>query len=470
MAYTTIDKPTNHFNTKTYTGTGSNQSISSVGFQPDFVWIKDRTSANNNNLNDSVRGANKQLYSDLQNAETTATTHLTSFDSDGFTLGNDGAVNTNTNKYVSWNWLGAGTSPSQTYTVKVVSDSGNKYRFDDFGTSAVTLDLQEGGTYTFDQSDSSNSGHPLRFSTTSDGSHGGGSEYTTGVTTTGTPGSSGAKTVITVASSAPTLYYYCTQHSGMGGQANTNSTHGSSNFGGTIQSNVSANTTAGFSIVSYTGTTGGASSTIGHGLGVTPDLVILKPRSYVGAWWWAQKGRSDKVLELQATNTEVDPSSSFGGGGLKYSTFTSSVFGGTNGTSNDDLWNTNGATYIAYCFAEKKGFSKLFKYQGNGNTNGTMVHLGFKPAFIICRDPGNLENWFIFDNKRDGINVNKVLLYANDSSGDTTSGANQIDLLSNGFKTRATNNGMNRNGATFIGFAFAENPFVTSGGIPCTAR
>ena len=120
----------------------------------------------------------------------------------------------------------------------MVSDSGNKYRFDGHGTSAVTLDLAEGSTYVFDQSDSSNSGHPLRFSTTSNGSHGGGSEYTTGVTATGTPGSAGAKTTIVVAAGAPTLYYYCTAHSGMGGQVNTNSTAGSTSLSGEFNSSV----------------------------------------------------------------------------------------------------------------------------------------------------------------------------------------------------------------------------------------
>jgi len=111
-------------------------------------------------------------------------------------------------------------SVTRTFTVTVQStDSGNKYLID--GVQQATLELVEGATFKFDQSDSSNSNHPLRFSTTSNGTHSGGSEYTTGVTTNGTPGSSGAYTQIQVAASAPTLYYYCTQHSGMGGQANT---------------------------------------------------------------------------------------------------------------------------------------------------------------------------------------------------------------------------------------------------------
>ena len=108
-----------------------------------------------------------------------------------------------------------------TYTVTVVDSSGNKYRFNGGSSNAETLELTEGTVYLFDQSDSSNSGHPLRFSTTSNGTHGGGTEYTTGVTTFGTPGAAGAYTRIKVATDAPTLYYYCTNHSGMGGQANT---------------------------------------------------------------------------------------------------------------------------------------------------------------------------------------------------------------------------------------------------------
>ena len=224
MAYTSINNPELFFQTKTYSGNGGTQSITldgSENMQPDWVWIKSRSTTNDNILFDSVRGTTKRLRSNSTGVEDTQSNQLTSFDTDGWTTGDGYNTNNGSQTYVSWNWLAGGTAPSQTYTVKVVSDSGNKYRFDDFGTSAVTLDLQEGGTYTFDQSDSSNAGHPLRFSETSNGTHGGGSEYTTGVTTSGTPGSSGAYTQITVAVGAPTLYYYCTNHSGMGGTANT---------------------------------------------------------------------------------------------------------------------------------------------------------------------------------------------------------------------------------------------------------
>ncbi len=111
-------------------------------------------------------------------------------------------------------------APITTYTVTVANYLGSNYFYID-GVRAATVSLTEGQTYQFDQSDSSNSTHPLRISTTSDGTHGGGSEYTTGVTTNGTPGSAGAYTQIEVAVGAPTLYYYCTNHSGMGGQINT---------------------------------------------------------------------------------------------------------------------------------------------------------------------------------------------------------------------------------------------------------
>ena len=224
------------FQTKLWTGNQSARSITTTGMGPDLVWIKSRSHATWHELFDTVRGPLKQLYSNETNAEATTADTLTAFNTDGFSLGSNNGVNgANTRTYVGWAW-DAGANSNRTYTVTVVSDSGNKYRFDGHGTSAVTLNLEEGSTYTFDQSDSSNSGHPLRFSTTSDGTHGGGSEYTTGVTATGTPGTAGAKTTIVVASGAPTLYYYCSAHSGMGGQLNTNSTAGSTVLTGSLNS------------------------------------------------------------------------------------------------------------------------------------------------------------------------------------------------------------------------------------------
>ena len=204
-------------------------------------------------IRDRFKRFNCCLQSNTTGAESTGDS--LSFDSDGFTLGTYGGGNANQSgeTYVAWNWRCGGSTPTKTYKVVVVSDSGNKYRFRNsadsatFAQSAVTLDLQEGGTYVFDWSDSSAQGHPIRFSTTSDGTHGGGSAYTTGVVND----DSNYKTTITVADSAPTLYYYCSNHSGMGGQINTNTTHGSTNFDGSLLSVVQSNETSGFSISKY---------------------------------------------------------------------------------------------------------------------------------------------------------------------------------------------------------------------------
>ena len=456
MAYTTVDKQTAHFNTKLYTGNGGTNAITGVGFQPDKVWIKERNGTNNHEINDAIRGVNYQLYPNLANAQTNAANHLTAFGTDGFTVGSDGALNTNSNTYVSWNWLAGGTTPSQTYTVKVVSDSGNKYRFDDFGTSAVTLDLQEGGTYTFDQSDSSNATHPLRFYTASDKS---GGEYTTGVTTNGTPGSSGAYTRITVAASAPTLYYQCSSHAGMGGQANTNSTFGSSNFSGSIQSTVSANTTAGFSIVSYTGT--GSAQSMGHGLGSTPKIVIVKSRTDASTAWifytTVIDGSMD-TLALQSTNGKSDSSTTVPA---------SSVFYVPASSSNV---NTSSKNYIAYCFAEKKGYSKFGTYTGNGNSNGTFIYTGFKPSWILIKQTSgtNLQSWWMIDAKRDPYNVCDENLRANGNAAASES-YDMLDIVSNGFKTRWSDTAINGSGVSYIYMAFGQS-IVGSNNVPATAR
>ena len=452
-----INKPNQYFNTKLYTGTGSTQSITGVGFQPDWVWVKCRSNADGHVTSDSVRGANKQLFTNTTDQEFSATTQITSFNSDGFSLGTDSGVNGSGRTFASWNWSAGGTAPSKTYTVKVVSDSGNKYRFDDFGTSAVTLEISEGGTFRFDQADSSNSGHPLRFSTTSDGTHGGGSEYTTGVTTVGTPGSAGAYTEITVAASAPTLYYYCSVHSGMGGQANTPTTNSFSSFDGSIQSNISPNTTSGFSV----GTCAGLATnndTLGHGLGAVPKMIIVKNTQATGNWfvYHASLGNT-KRLYLNATDASTTSTI------WNNTTPTSSVFTMKGGDF------ATGESLVFYAFAEKKGFSKFGSYTGNGNADGTFVYTGFKPAWVIFKDTTSAGDWTIQDSARDTYNLADARLYANlnNAENDGTLG---VDFLSNGIKIRTSSAGWNTSGNTYIYMAFAKNPLVGTNNIPATAR
>ena len=434
--------PGQNFKAIAYTGTGSSQSIT-TNFEPGLIWLKSRTNAYHNHLVDSVRGAGQVLWSNRNNAEDTNDSSIvSSISSNGFTLGSGAGVNASGANHIAWVW-NAGANSNKTYTVKVVSDGGNKYRFDDFGTSAVTLELAEGSTYVFDQSDSSNSGHPLRFSTTSNGTHGGGSEYTTGVTTTGTPGSAGAKTTIVVAASAPTLYYYCTQHSGMGGQANTNSTAGASNFDGSIQAVVKANQTKGFSIVSFTGNNT-EDATVGHGLNATPELVIQKGRTIANYWAvYHAATPSTPHSRLDLTNTATT-------GSHYWKSFSSTLMTLPDGGTTLNNVNNNGEDYIAYCFAPVAGYSAFGSYTGNGSSTGPVITTGFKTAFVLIKSTSS-GDWYIIDSARG----NNKILYPNLTNAEST--GSLVELTDTGFKIVTSTSNVNANGQTFIYMAFADN-------------
>ncbi len=346
MAYTTIDKPSDYFNTKLYTGNGGTQSITGLDFAPNWVWIKDRGDTGWHQLVDTVRGATKYLSSNATNAEGTEAAGLTSFNSDGFSLGNNTNYNSGDPRtYVSWNWK-AGTS------------------------------------------------------------------FTNDASSTGI---------------------------------------------GSIDSAGSVNTDAGFSIISWTGD-GNNGATIAHGLGVTPAIVITKRRDDTGDWLVGgstintARGGANSLLLLN-TNAAMDSNSEV------YQTFSSTTFQvGVNAYAN-----TSGSTMISYCFAEKQGYSKFGSFTSNTSTNDSFIYLGFKPNFFLVKSTTNTNAWIMFDGARNKSNPTNAKLYPNSSEAEDTEP--DFDFLSNGVKLRA-NFGNN----TFIYMAFAENPFVTSTGVPATAR
>jgi len=349
MAYTTIKKPSDYFNTKLYTGNDGTLAISGVGFQPDWTWIKCRSHGGSASfehvLTDAVRGVNKTLVSNDTDAETTnnATGYLSVFGSDGFTVTGGDAVNGVGRTYASWNWLGAN------------------------GTA--------------------------------------------------------------------------------------------SNTDGSITSTVSANTTSGFSIVSYAGN-GTAGATIGHSLGIKPSCILVKNRDNNDSWrMYHTSLGATKFLTLNSTNAAGTNSAEWNN-----TEPTSSVFTVGSGTNT----NTNTQDYIAYCFAEVKGFSKFGSYVGNGNADGTFVYTGFKPAFVIIRRTDTAENWTLFDNKRDVDNVAEHLIRPDTTAAEEIVSNYRLDLLSNGFKLKTTDGKMNASGGTYIYMAFAEEPLV--GDNPATAR
>jgi hypothetical protein len=252
-------------------------------------------------------------------------------------------------------------------------------------------------------------------------------------------------------------------------KAGTSFTNDASATGiGTLDSTGSSNQTAGFSIVSYT-SNGSASQSVAHNLGGVPEMIISKNRDSTSASYnyWTVYHHSlatanDKKLKLNTTDAasstnewgDTDPTSTV------YSLHTSGD--GTTNHSTDKM--------ISYCFRSIKGYSKISSFVGNGNASGTYVHLGFSPSFVLYKVSSAASDWYIQDNKRLTYNVNNTRLEANNSDAEVTGAADSIDMLSNGFKLRHTSSSFNASGATYIYMAFAENPFVTSTGVPATAR
>jgi len=346
MAYTTIDDPSEYFNIILYSGDGSSsQSITGIGFQPDFSWIKERTSTSGHHLFNSNVGYDKALFSHATTAESDQAMAVAS---DGYTLGSSGGFNENSQTYVGWNWKANG------------------------GTT-------------------------------------------------------------------------------------------SSNSDGSITSTVQANTTAGFSIITYTGT--GSNATIGHGLGVTPDWVIVKSRSEAQNWEVLHTSLgavSNQDISLNETTGAQSPNGSVRWNSLP----TSSVINLAGGNTT----NKSSVTFVAYAFAEIQGYSKFGSYTGNGSEDGPFVYLGFKPRWILFKNAGANEEWVLQDTTRNPNNPVTKNIRVDSNIAEADASALDIDFLSNGFKNRSNNAQLNSNGVAYIYMAFAEHPFVSSEGVPVTAR
>ena len=240
-------------------------------------------------------------------------------------------------------------------------------------------------------------------------------------------------------------------------------THSQAESGSNIACSVSANTTAGFSIITYTGT-GGTGHTFLHGLGSAPAWFIIKRRSGTEDWaGYHHKNTSQPETDHLLLNTTAATDDS-------ETRFDDTAPNGTEiALGNNAVGNADGSTYVCYAFKEIQGYSKFGSYTGNGNADGAFVYTGFKPAWLMYKQTNaGTRDWIIVDNKRDIFNVCDEELYANEN--DATGDVDLLDFVSNGFKCRRSHNSQNGNGDTYIYMAFAEHPFVSSEGVPTTAR
>jgi hypothetical protein len=225
-------------------------------------------------------------------------------------------------------------------------------------------------------------------------------------------------------------------------------------------SSVSNNSTAKFSIGTYTGTSSAA--TIGHGLGAAPGIIIVKNRSS-GTRHWAVYHRdlsaTNKYLRFNENVVEQTDSSTWNN-----TTPTTSVFA----SSGSGEVNQGSENFVFYAFADVKGYSKFGKYVGNGSSDGPVIFTGFRPAFVLYKNRSQADSWFIHDNKRQGFNDQNELMFGDITQAEST--VDRIRILSNGFKALDSDGGVNRSGDTYVYMAFAESPQVNSNGVPTNAR
>ena len=231
--------------------------------------------------------------------------------------------------------------------------------------------------------------------------------------------------------------------------------------GADLASSGSYNRTAGFSIVTFTGNATDDQQ-IYHGLNSVPQMMILKNRTNGNNESW--KVYHQAIGNTHALTLDTNAASSANVEFWSDETPTSTVFT----VGRQDATNGSGNTHVVYCFSEVKGYSKFGSYVGNANVNGPYIYLGFKPAFLIIKQSSSARNWIMMDNKRSTFNVVNTYLKANSSDAEETT--TYVDFLSNGFKCRDSDTGANASGGTYTYMAFAENPFVTSSGVPTTAR
>ena len=256
--------------------------------------------------------------------------------------------------------------------------------------------------------------------------------------------------------------YVAWQWKANGGSTTTNDA--SSTGVGTIDSVYQANTTAGFSIVTHTGSN--SAGTIAHGLGVAPKWVLTKNRTDNSEDWanyHVGLGSAEYYIRLNTTAARAAGSSVWGDTAPSSTVIT---FGGANGKTN-----AGSSNYVHYCFAPIQGYSKFGKYTGNGNADGPFVYTGFKPSWLMTKRTDSSDHWRIVDNKREPFNDGSMQgLKANANDTHSDSGSRGLDFLSNGFKVRTTDPDSNASGGTYIYMSFAEHPFVSSEGVPVTAR